>query len=333
MNDVLFTGITGRLGIPLQGALRKRGISVACIIRRDAKEYACDLGGFKLLRADIASKESMAGIEGEIKGKVETTVHMATVGINSREEDMRKTIVEGSANVFRCAESSGCRNFLYLSSIAAAGWALPGEGPIDERSAIDKRRLGRFGRMKREAEERLLGMSGRSAMKTIVLRLGNVYGPPTKLSFVKPIWEMLKRRDRLYYNRIKNSCMWSPVYIDDVIDCILMLIERGLFSDGVYFLTGDENPRVEAIAGMMAAMISIRIEDMRLRRRDLAYFSLRKLPDLVRGCLRNPSFPDFAYSNERLKKVLGYIPKVGLEDGLKRTLKWAIEDRIFQKEA
>ena len=331
MKYVLFTGITGQLGTALMEPLIGKGVPAACIIRKDRNNYELDLGRFKVLKADIRDRKTLFKYAGEMKGAVDTLVHMASVGPGRPDDELHDTIFKGTMNLYEFAEDIGCRKFIFLSSILAVGGAMPGMSSITEDYEPREARLCYFGKMKLRAERELLARSGKGFTKVTVVRLGNVYGPPSKLSFVKFVADMLRRKNKMkmIYHRARHSVMWAPIYLHDVIDCLFLLIGKEDFNNEVYFLTGSERCTLEYLAGIISGLIGVPLGDMELNKREKLSYYAGKALDYARIILRVPSFPDYVYSNKKIERELGFKPKVTVSEGVPQTVKWALAKGIL----
>lgn len=326
----LFTGITGQLGRAIVEHFTAESCGeAACILRKDALSYDMDLSRFKILRADISDREALLKCAEDMRGKVHTLVHMAAVNHGHSKKDIHDTVLKGAINLYDLAREIGCRKYIFLSSILAAGWAPRGVPFLDENSRPRKGDLSYFGKMKLQAEEELLRMAENGMPKVVILRLGNVYGPPTKLSFVKFVAEVLKDRKKIFYHRAKDSVMWAPIYIQDVIDCILLLLKKPSFENRVYFLTGSERATLGEISKPISDALHLSMEDMSLDRSESIRFLIWRSIDRLRAFAGRPSFPDFIYSNKRIDDELGFSPKVDLGEGLKKTMGWALSKELL----
>ncbi len=324
MEYTLFTGITGELGRAIAASIHNTDSKAACVIRKDAVEYDIDLSRFKVLKSDIADRRSLFKYTDELRGKVCAVVHMASVRAPSPREQLRNVIVNGSLNLYDFANEIGCPRFIFLSSILAAGWKKRGSEPIDEEYIPDTGRLCYFGRMKLLAEERLLERACHNSTKLASFRVGNIYGPPTKLSFIKFVADMIRERKSVFYNRAKNSVMWAPIYIQDAIECIFLLTKKDIVSNEVYFLTGSEYPELEELTRRIAKLMNAPTDWMETGKKEKLHLAIAKTADRVRSIIGREPFPDYVYSNKKLERDIGFIPKTTLAEGLPLTVGWAL---------
>jgi nucleoside-diphosphate-sugar epimerase len=330
MKYILVTGITGQLGTALAERLSEKGIPAACFVRKPEDRNRLDLKNFKVLSADITNRDSVFRYRGELSGEVDTVVHMASLGDGAPRQRLFKAILKGTSDLYDFANEIKCPKFIYFSSILAAGWIPPGRRCIDEDFAPSPRRLCYYGKMKLAAEEKLLGSSKNNLTKTVILRPGNIYGRP-KLSFVKFVVDLLKRRKKVFYQRAKNSVMWAPVHTQDVIDCIFMFLEKETFYNQAYFLTGEEPASLKDLAQIVSGLIDFPVSEMdRLNPREKGELAVRGTIDALRNILGRPSFPNFIYSNEKIKRDIGFSPRIKLKEGIAETIEWANGEGLLQ---
>lgn len=320
---MLITGITGELGSALAEVLLERNVPTACIIRKDRGEYGLNLGCFRVFKADITDREGLFECVDKLRGKVSAVVHMASARRDRSESELYKTIVDGTLHLYDFAMEVGCTKFLYFSSTFAAGGVPRGLSYIDETFTPKKNRLGYFGRMKLVAEEELLSLSKDNITKVIILRAGNIYGPPTKLSFIRIVADIINKRDKVLYHRAKHSVIWSPIFIQDAIELILKLLNEKEFNNQVYFLTGSEVVELDLLIKILMDEMRIPGKDMELGFGTKCQFILKKLVDYFRYAVNSPSFPNSVYSNNKLMNDFGFTPKIGVREGVVFTYRWA----------
>ncbi len=326
---VLFTGITGQMGRAIAERIPIKGINASYILHKDAGSYDMDLGSTKVICADISDREALFKHVKDLKSKVSVLVHMAAVGHGHPEDEIRDTVFTGAINLYEFAKEIGCERYIFLSSILAAGWLPRGIPYIDESFNPHKKSLCFFGKMKLQAEEELLRMAGRGIPKVVILRLGNVYGPPTKLSFVRYVADIILKKKKMLYRRAKDSVMWAPIYIQDVIDCIFLLLEKPLFKNNIYFLTGSEQPELHDIARLVSDALHTPMTGLELGFTEKILYRFWQALDTARGFIGRPSFPDFKYSNKKIEADIGFAPKVKLDEGIRRTIEWGLSQGAF----
>ena len=126
--NVFVTGGTGFVGAHLVHALRARGDSVTCLVRRPALAERLGWGpDVRLVRGDLndgdALRQGCAGAD--------VVFHVAGKIAARDAVEFMATNRDGTANVLEAAGAHGVGRFVLVSSLAAAGPTTPGH-PIDE---------------------------------------------------------------------------------------------------------------------------------------------------------------------------------------------------------
>ena len=126
--NVFVTGGTGFVGAHLVKALRARGDSITCLVRRPALAEQLGWGNdVRLVKGDLndadALREASAGADAvyHVAGKIAARDAIEFMATNR----------DGTANVLEAALENNVGRFVLVSSLAAGGPTAPGQ-PIDE---------------------------------------------------------------------------------------------------------------------------------------------------------------------------------------------------------
>jgi nucleoside-diphosphate-sugar epimerase len=307
---VAVTGAAGFIGQALCRELAAEGYEVIGIDIASKLAGRIRDAGAEPRIADIADRD---GIRAALEG-AELVIHTAAY---VREwGEMREFIevnVRGTVNVLDAAEAAGAERVVHLSSVVVYGYEDPGE---QEESA--------FHRAVGIPYIDTKGASDRIALRrgAVVVRPGDVYGPGSVPWLLRPA--ELMRAGRMALPGRGDGIM-LPVYIDNLVDGILAALRRGepgraytlwdgeAISFGAYFtriaeLTGGKPPR-RAPRALISALAGATELVARLRGRPPAFG--RHGVTLVdrRGTA----------SNRRARDELGWEPRVGLSEGIRRS--------------
>ena len=126
--NVFVTGGTGFVGAHLVAALRGRGDTVTCLVRRPA--LAAELGWKSDVRLVRGGLDDEVELRAACAG-AEVVYHVAGKIAAKNAADFMATNRDGTANVLEAAAEAGAKRFVLVSSLAAAGPTTPGH-PIDE---------------------------------------------------------------------------------------------------------------------------------------------------------------------------------------------------------
>lgn len=174
-----------------------------------------------------------------------------------------------------------------------------------------------------------------------ILRLGNVYGRGGP-SFVIPIANaILTRNNILKFLPVYKHIYLHPVYNEDVAEGIIKIAQRERL-EGTYILAGEDYATVGTLFELIAQALNVDIEINRLKGSswDMAYWTLRAKLDKI---FKRVGFITYllsgesgrmhrAYSIDKARRALGYMPRVNLEEGIARTIRWAIEENIIRRD-
>lgn len=180
--NVFVTGGTGFVGAHLVKALRARGDTVTCLVRRPALAEQLGWGkDIRLVRGDLTNAQALRdGCAG-----AEVVFHVAGKIAAIDAEDFMATNRDGTANVLEAASETGVKRFVLVSSLAAAGPTTPGH-PIDE--ARPAAPVTDYGRSKLAAEVLVRNAS----CEWSIVRPPVVYGEWDRGTLT--IFQMVKRR-------------------------------------------------------------------------------------------------------------------------------------------
>ena len=133
----------------------------------------------------------------------------------------RRVIFEGTANVLALAEERGAQVFVNISS----GGAGYGETPVNATEEVPPNAASPYGRLKLEAETLL----GPSPIRTVTLRLANVYGPRQRRDLEGGVVAIFQERWRSREPLIvygDGSAERDYVYVGDIVDAVLAAMMR-----------------------------------------------------------------------------------------------------------
>lgn len=315
----LVTGATGLVGGAFARRLAGRGERFAALVRNEAGAAAiAQLGGEPRL-GDLARADSLAGVaEG-----VDVVVHAAgRVDIWGPLAEFTAVNVDGVAALLDEATRAGVRRFVHLSSASVHGDDLP---PLvtEEVAYTDDRNP--YVVTKIAGERLVFAANAARRLETTVLRPAHVYGPGGA-SLAEILGRMRARRRVL----IAGCRAGIPaVYVEHVADAIEAAADRPGAAGRAFLLTDgtrvpwadfvaaiarayaiDWNPRpiprFAAVAGAIVCEAAWTLARAK-RRPPITRFAIRMLD------------VDATYSIEAARRVLGYSPRLSLDEALAET--------------
>lgn len=318
---VLVTGATGFTGGQLARALCARGDRVRALARRrDARAEALEADGIHVELGDLADPSSLrracAGID--VVYNLGAIYRQAGVGA----ADYATVNANAVAAVVEAAAGAGARRVVHCSTVGVHGDVerppADEEAPLrpgDEyqRTKLDGERLGR------EAARRV-------GIDLVIARPSGIYGPgDTRL--LKLFKGVATRR---FVVLGSGTIFYHLTYIDDLCEGFRLCGEVPQAAGRTYILAGEEVTSLTELMAIIAAESGVRPPSLRLpvwpfwvagALCELICVPLRIEPPLYR---RRVDFftKSRAFDISRARRELDYQPRVGLREGVRRTLAW-----------
>jgi nucleoside-diphosphate-sugar epimerase len=316
----LVTGGTGFIGSGLVRGLLAKGAHVRSLDNdsRGARTRFDDLPAesrsrLELVVGDIRDPRAVAAaIE-----NVDSVAHLAYVNgtefFYSKPELVLEVAVKGMINVLDGCLQHGVRDLVLASSSEV--YQTPPSVPTDELAPLSVPDVLNprysYGGGKIISELLALNYGRKHFDRVAIFRPHNCYGPDMGNEHVIP--QLARRLHELA--RSTAGTVTLPiqgtgeetrafVYIDDLVDGVLRIIEQGS-PQGVYHVGTDDEIAIAELARAIGRAMNREVE-------------LRPGPLQPGGTPRR--CPDI-----RKLRALGYAPRVSLEDGLRATVRWYVD--------
>jgi UDP-glucose 4-epimerase len=260
----------------------------------------------QLIRAGI---DNEAVAEAACRG-VGAVIHLAAnTGVASSVAAPREdcvTNVIGTLNYLEGARHAGVERFVFASSGATIGEVAP---PIHE--LLAPRPVSPYGASKLAGEAYCSTYARTFGLVTVALRFGNVYGPGSahKESVVaKYIRHAFKGEKLPIYGDGRQTRDF--VYVDDLVRAIRLACSATDVRGEVFQIaTARETTVIELATALSEALVAEGLADPGID------FQSARLGDVARN------YADTTKARERL----GWTTEVSLHEGLRRTVRWALE--------
>ena len=320
----LVTGADGFLGKYFLAEFARRNIPVRAMLIEDTPELPLP-GNPEIVRGNLLRKETLGiAVDG-----VTHLIHLAArVHImDDPEPDLERAFfevnVEGTRSLLEAAGRAKVSRFLLMSTVKAMGEEQT--GAFDESTAPHP--TSPYGRSKLAAERAMLEMAEAKGIHAVVLRLPMVYGPGAKGNVLR-LLEAGDRNRRLPFGSVENRR--SMVYVENVIDAALLAIESAK-SAGEVYLVCDERPystrevytEICIAMGKEPLLRHVPVCALKLLGvcGDMVQFITHRPMPVNSGVIRRVT-RDLYFSSEKIRCELGFTPKLGLAEGIRRTVKW-----------
>jgi len=322
------TGATGYIGSRLVERLRRAhtaegrgsgGDDVVCLVRSPEKAERLRELGCELVEGDLTSVDAIrSGMQG-----CDAAFHVAAdyrVGVHdSVLPKMEDTNVAGTARVLDAAKECGVAKVVYVSTIAAFG--NTGGKVVDETYEHPGRIFtSKYEKTKWQAH-RVALEKAREGVPVVIVQPGSVYGPGDR-SATGTIFKQAAT-GKLPAVSFPNMGL-TMVYIDDVVDGILLAYEQGRVGES-YALGGETTTLRGAVeaAARAAGRKPPRMNIPGPLIKSMAPFSkvvtkLMGLPPNMRELISSSDGVTFWASHAKAERELGYSPR-DMQTGFEQT--------------
>lgn len=301
MEKILVTGGLGFIGSHIAEHFWKNGYSVAVIDNSSSGFNISDFKkGVETVHASITDYEKVLSATRDAR----LVFHEAAItSVPFSIENPRLTMevnVKGTLNVLRAARENGARRVILASSSAIYGSNRP---PLCENMKPDP--LSPYARSKLENEKNAHDFYKKHGLETVSLRYFNVYGPRqdphSQYSAVIPAFMAALKSGKRPAIHGDGTQTRDFIYVKDVVLANVLAASAGKNALGETFNIASGNPTsISALLGKISRIMGREPEPI---------FEPARKGDIVH------SYADISLA----KKVLGFEPRVGLDDGLKET--------------
>lgn len=237
----------------------------------------------------------------------------------------REVSVRGVRHCLDVAIAAGAKRFVQISSIAALGWNYP--ALADERCDVVIGDQYRYGVAKGASEHVVLAAHAAGEIDCTVVRPGDVYGPGSRAWLIEPL-KMAKAGALILPNRGKG--VFTPVYVDDLLDGIMLAAgleqARGQIfhlssarptTCGEFFANHWRWAGRKGSPKTLPLPLATALTSLIWRVNGLLKVNSEVTPDAMYMLARTADI-----SIAKARRLLGYEPKVSLEEGLRRSEDW-----------
>jgi nucleoside-diphosphate-sugar epimerase len=317
---VALTGASGYTGGRLLRALRARGDEVAVLVRPQSLTEGIASLASRVVEGVLGD----AAAAGRLVEGADAVVHVAAVYRTAGHPDAyyREVNVVGTERLLEAAASRGVRRFVHTSTVGVHGHVE--HPPADESAPHAPGDV--YQATKAEAERIALDFHGRRGVPVTVLRPGAIYGPgETRLL------KLFRAIARGRYAIVGSGrTFYHPVFIDDLLDGYLLALDRPEAVGEAFLVCGPSYASQSQLAALVAKHTGGRVLPFRIPARPIQWAGdvleavcvpLGLEPPLHR---RRVDFwtKSRAFTIEKARRLLGYAPKVDLDEGIARTAAW-----------
>lgn len=206
------TGATGFLGGALAHRLAAEGVRVRALARSPQKaDYLRGAAAIEIMPGDVTDAHRMR----ELTAGCNIVFHCAAA-FGGREQQ-EQVNVEGTRHIMQAAAEAHIRRVIFVSSIAAYGYAKT--GVLREDDPLTPTLHETYSRTKAQAENIVQEMAEQHQISYAIIRPGMVYGPRAG-QWTDRTFRLARRRPVVWIGDGSGSTF--PIHVDDVVDLMLV---------------------------------------------------------------------------------------------------------------
>ncbi len=314
------TGASGYTGGRLLQALRDRGDEVAVLVRPKSLSSTLAARASTIVEGDL---KDAAAVDRLVAGS-DAVLHVAAVYRTAGHPDdyYREVNVRGTERLLEAAARHGVRRVVHTSTVGVHGDVE--HPPADEKAPLAPGDI--YQQTKAEAEALALQYHRTRGVPVAVVRPGAIYGPgETRL--LKLFRSIARGRYAIVGS---GRTFYHPVFIDDLVAGFLLALDRPEAPGEAFLICGPSYVSQDDLAALVAKHTGGSVLPFHVPARPIQW-----LGDLVEAvCVPLGIEPplhrrrvDFwtksrAFTIEKARRLLGYEPKTGLEQGIAITAAW-----------
>jgi nucleoside-diphosphate-sugar epimerase len=327
---VFVTGAPGWLGTRLvevlahgfDGERLVDAESVRCLVLPGIDASSIEALGerFEVVRGDVTKPETLAAAVKD----VDVVLHLAGIVHPKKPGDFDALNAEGTRTLLDVASRAGAKRLVLISSDAVAGIRAPRTALMEEEDPVEPH--GSYGRSKAKAEVHAREFHAAGRIETVILRPFWFYGPhqpPRQTRFFK----MIQAGNPVMFGDGRNQRSLSAT--DNVCDALLRAASVPGAAGETYWIADERVYTSNEIYETIAELLGVKA------------LRPRRIPGLVSWGCRNTDAVlqalgifvseihvagkmdrDIAGSIEKAKRELGYRPRVGMREGMQRSIEW-----------
>ena len=326
---ILVTGASGFIGSFIVEEALRRGMETWAAVRGSSSRQYLKSPDIHFIELNLSDQHQL---EEQLRGKdFDYVVHAAGVTKCLDKADFFRINTEGTKNLVRAVMAVGMplKRFVFVSSLSVFG-AIREQQPYEEiRESDTPQPNTAYGRSKLEAE-RFLESLGQS-LPYVILRPTGVYGPRERDYFLMA--QSIKQHTDFAVGYKQQDITF--VFVDDVVQAVFLACDHGQ-TGRKYFLSDGEVYQSTTFSDLIRRELGspwwIRITAPIWVLRVITFFG-----DLIAhvtgkiSALNNDKYHILRQRNwrcdiEPARRELGYEPRVQLEEGVRRSIKWYQEN-------
>lgn len=320
---VLVTGATGFVGSRLSELLStKEEADVTGIGRNLDRVSHLNMQGVTLKAMDLRDTDALKSV---VEGK-DFIFHAAAV-LDADPDTAESVNVETTENLIQLAGEEGVSRVIHVST--AGAYDMADRNEVDESTPLAIKHPATYARTKAEAEIRAQNMAEKFDLELSIVRPSMIYGPGHGI-WTEGMFKKILEGKPVFLG--DGSAHFNPIYIDDVVDAIILCAKRSKAAGESFNISADITTWRDFMSHY-GQLCNKKPKGLPLIVARMMAFA-NKIPGVNTPI--DQGFIEMANSYKRFptqkaSHLLGWEPKVTLEEGLKRTTQWLKEEIYTNK--
>lgn len=315
----LVTGATGFTGGHLARSLVAHGHAVRALVRDPSRARDLEHAGVQLAVGDLRDSGAVAKALDAVDVVYNVAAIYRQAGVST--ETYRAVNATSVGHLIVAAAEAGVRRVVHCSTVGVHGDVE--RPPADEDAPL---KPGDVYQDTKLEGERLARAAGSPGTEVTIVRPTGIYGPGDR-RLLKMFRGVARERFPILG---EGQIYYHLTYIDDLVDAFRLCGERAEAANRTYIIAGGEVTTLNELVALVAEVAGVR--PPRLHLPVWPFWMAGALCEAV--CVPFGIEPplyrrrvDFytksrAFDISRARGELGYAPRVGLREGISRTLDW-----------
>jgi len=341
---IIITGGTGWLGQRLIRHIRQQDQGVLLRVLKlphepipqwdDSGDSTTPHHGIEWINGDLTNPSSLTPLFLNTKGWI--FIHCAGVIHPKRVSTFYQVNRDGTQHVLDMATQAGIQRAIVMSSNSPCGYNPNPDHCFDESAPYQPYQ--HYGRSKMMMEDVVRSVAAQSTLETVVIRAPWFYGPGQPIRQLTFFTMIQKGRAPLLG---KGNNKRSMVYVDELAMGIWLAAQSPKAVGQTYWIADETPYRMSEIIDTIETLLETTFD------RTVAHRRLN-LPiwvgDVAMACdtliqwagcyhqkihVLSEMHQTIACSTQKAQRELGFCSTVGLQEGMRRSIQWAIEHQHF----
>jgi nucleoside-diphosphate-sugar epimerase len=327
VTTALVTGATGFTGGHLARSLRARGQQVRVLVRDRERARDLESAGLDVSVGDVRDR---AAVDAALGG-VEVVYHIAAIYRQAGVTTATYRAVNATAvgDLIEAASRAGVKRVVHCSTVGVHGDIE--HPPANEDAPLSPGDI--YQRTKLEGEQIARDAGARAGIEVTIARPSGIYGPGDR-RLLKLFGGVARRRFPMLGS---GEIYYHLTYIDDLVEGFRLCGEVPAAANRTYILAGGEVTTLNELVKIVAEVAGV--EPPRMHFPVWPVWTAAAICEAV--CVPFGIEPplyrrrvDFytksrAFDITRARQELGFAPRVGLREGIARTLAWGREHGLI----